>query len=217
MPVQVSETWSSWPILTAVVNVLSALAWPGVLLFLTLHFTDEIKTLFLRLSELGPRGAKFQAPTQATGSAKEQGTELDVTNTGAQITDPVMREFEKNNRKAFEAIDPSKRDEQLIWALTVEQLHRYFALAYSDIFGSQIWLLRQLNSRDLPRQECEMIFSNWLLRNPQLNGWTLDQYLNYLLVWRLIEQDGDRFRITETGRSFLGFLSQFRLREDRLN
>lgn len=195
----------------------------GAAIYLAFRFRKEIGALLMRLSELGLTGMKFQPPSQGTDnavtataeSASLQSEKVVMADTATEISDSVMAEFERNNWIAYDKIGSVDRDAQLIRGITIEQLNRYFAIAYSDIFGSQIWLLRKLNSQVLHRQDISAMFENWVHSNPNFENWNVEQYLKYLHSYQFIEVDNNVYKITETGRNFLNFLTRFRLREDR--
>lgn len=215
MPEQASLSWAGSPIWAGLADLLSTVVWTGTIVFLAWYYRSEIRALILRVSEIGLTGAKFQTLTQEADNAAGQVSELNRPIPTEPLSDPVMDQYEKQNWNVFEGLKPEEREKKLIRALTIEQMNRTFAIALSDIFGSQIWLLRKMNSRDLPQQEAEMLFASWHAQNPQYIGWNVDQYLNYLLAFRLIEKLGNDYKITNTGRNFLDFLTNFRLREDR--
>ena len=86
---------------------------------------------------------------------------------------------------------------------------RRHALIYRAIFGSQIAVVRLLNTRpciDVP--VVLEFFSTIRSRNPDFyDGMTFDQWLGYLRVVKLVRQDGDKIAITPEGREFLDYLT----------
>ncbi len=103
----------------------------------------------------------------------------------------------------------------LVRELTLEQLRRSYALAYANIYGSQIRLLRDLETRDLTRFDVEKRYEDLRLSHPIFNQWSVNQYMLFLINWKFVIEEGGLFKITETGSNFLKFLADFGLSEER--
>lgn len=125
--------------------------------------------------------------------------------------------IEEKTRENLKVIREEDKVDQLVRALTAQQMYKMFALVYANIFGSQIRFLRMLNARDIPHSETSALFNDLQRANPEFGQDTMDQYVKFLLVNGLVGLVDTNYIITETGRGFLEFLGAARLSEERRN
>ena len=95
--------------------------------------------------------------------------------------------------------------------LSFEQIHNL-------IFGSQIFLLKKLNEVAGQGKPKEFIDSHYQhvqeLFSDQLGGWTLEQYLSFLLGRLLITIADNTYHITNFGVEYLTWIVRNGRRED---
>lgn len=107
----------------------------------------------------------------------------------------------------------------LVRQLAVTQAIAAAETIYRTIFGSQITLLRNMNTTPgtVPRQVVEAFYSAAALRFTDLYAtYSFQQWLNYLLENGLIEtKDQLQFSICVDGREFLKWLTDRGLRDDK--
>lgn len=133
------------------------------------------------------------------------------------LTDPVAIELEEKIKRDLENIDPKEKEQRLVRALTYSQLNRHFALAYANIFGSQIRALDRLNAQSITHFEAQQLFEELQKDNDLFKDWTLSNYLQFLYAWRFIKEEGGALHITPTGQNFLLFITTSHLSKDRLH
>jgi hypothetical protein len=108
----------------------------------------------------------------------------------------------------------------LIRHLAVYQLLYAAEQLYRVIFGSQIALLKAMNTSaggGCPRAVIEVVYNSAKARYPELYPkYSVGRYIDYLVTQNLIAtKNGEWFEITEGGRGFLKWMIDQRLREDK--
>lgn len=202
------------PFWESLFNLLAALAWPIAAIAIARIFRTEIKNLFLRVTKVSFSGAEFGLSHQKSPEDSVEKKSLSQIETN-ELADPTMQRIESKNSKELATFQPEDREKILLRALTVAQLEKNFSIAYTSIFGSQIRALDLLNSRAVARVEAEELFKANSEGDTVLSSWTLDQYMNYLLAWEFVEYHDGTYKITETGRNFLRFLTNTGLSKER--
>ena len=209
---------STWiPYLIVVLDFLKGMAWPLAALFIAALFSREIKQMIPRIRQVGPSGLHIESADQEGANPKELSKDGLSTVSVGELTDPVALAIENENRTFLEDIASEDQTARLLRALTVQQLYKSFAIAYSYIFGSQIRALRELNVRSISRPQAEHMLKELKADEPVLREWELDQYLNFLVAWDFIVEEDGWFKITVTGKNFLLFLTEHSLPDDRPN
>ena len=209
---------STWiPYIVIILDFLKGVAWPLAALGIAALFSKEIKQILPRIKQLGPTGVHLESPEQE-GSKPDDVTAAGIASVSlGPLIDPVAANFEENTNDILENIPEVERVPRLVRALAFQQLNKSFALAYHGIFGSQIRALRELNVRNISRSQADDWFKELQKENSAFAEWNLDEYLNYLFSWQLVEESMGLISITETGRNFLRFLVEHKLSEDRPN
>jgi hypothetical protein len=136
---------------------------------------------------------------------------------------PVISEIEKNIKqelqdKGLEVVDETSK--VLLRHLAGTQLLFEFERIHSSIFGSQIYLLRQLNSLIPAGITEEEIFKHFERVKQQFSesyqNWTAEQYLSYLYSKLLITKDEQgNIHITKLGVEYLIWITRNGVREDK--
>lgn len=115
--------------------------------------------------------------------------------------DFIRQDLEKRNLKT-----DSEESRILIRQLALAQSTIWFERTYNLIFGSQLRLLKHLNETKRPVDNGYV--KNYFLVQQQrfpeeFSSWTADNYINFMLNTRLVEQVGEGFIITPEGSEFL--------------
>jgi hypothetical protein len=210
---------STWlPYLELALELVRAIAWPAAVFLVFRLYAAEFKSLFPRLQRVGLGGAELDFGDQSKARGHEIGHPLEPVNI-QELEDPVAKQFEEKVGVELDNLDlnPVQKEARLVRALAVTQLERSFALAYSSIFASQIQMLNLLNGRQLPKSEGSDLLKD-LQKNPvSFANWNIDQFMQYLIVWRFVEETDDTYSITITGRNFLKYLVNTGLSHERPN
>ena len=115
-------------------------------------------------------------------------------------------------------VEPQQLVNLLVKHLAVTQLYLRGEGIYRTIFGSQIALLRQLNTTNsLSRAELLPYYEKAKAAFPaQYENYSFDAYLKYLIGRVLIIAQADqRYAITVAGKEFLKWMTEMGLPEDK--
>jgi len=196
--------------------VLPAYAWAIAAIVVAIIFRPIVGKVLPRLAKLGPSGAEFhrEVSQRSTDVAPPA---IQSPHNEEPLTDPVAIELEEKIKRDLENIDPKEKEQRLVRALTYSQLNRHFALAYANIFGSQIRALDRLNAQSITHFEAQQLFEELQKDNDLFKNWTLSNYLQFLYAWRFIKEEGGALHITPTGQNFLLFITTSHLSKDRLH
>ncbi|WP_424940343.1 hypothetical protein [Aliiroseovarius sp. S253] len=195
---------------------MAALAWPIAVYFAAKLFKNELKTLLVRVKKVGPTGAEFDTVNQDNIEGPKPGSAL-AKESLAPLSDPVAEEFEGANWEALEKIPTDQREAALVRALTFAQLANSFERAYAGIFGSQLRTLNLLNGRDVPQAEAEDLLADYQEQSGLLQGWSIDEFMKYLIVWEFVDHRAGNYQITQNGRNFLQYLLTNRRSQEKPN
>jgi hypothetical protein len=135
----------------------------------------------------------------------------------------VITELENNIKRELKEKDLEVEDETakvLLRHLAGTQLLLEFERIHSMIFGSQLFLLRQLNA-NIPNGVTEVeVFLHFEKVKQQFlesfKNWTAEQYLSYLYSKFLITKDAENnIHLTNLGVEYLIWITRNGLREDK--
>jgi hypothetical protein len=201
------------PYILALVEVLRALVWPSVAAVVAYLYREDLRAVLPRIVRFGATGVELQ-PLQGMEAEPKPASKPTLAASNP-IKDPVMFRLDEANRTALQAKPEEEREEVLLAALVAAQMKGFFATIYANIFGSQIRFLRALNVRSLTRQEAEHWFADVQRQHDVFANWDLNGYFAFLRSWELVEEQGGLIGITETGRSFLRFLTDYQMSDER--
>jgi hypothetical protein len=205
--------------LDLIASVIQAIAWPIAIALIVYRIGPRMNVdgLLDRIHKAGPTGVEFYQQEAKQIEARTHQS-VDFVVDGMEILkDEIAAGIEKRNKAELAKISKDNKVPALLRALTVQQMHKSFAIAYTDIFGSQIRALEKLNTSSISQNEAEKMFSDLKLQEQALKDWTLEGYMNYLLIWNFVSFVEGYYSITETGRSFLHFVTENRLPREKLN
>jgi hypothetical protein len=215
--------WVTW--LEFISISIGHLAWPTAVVIGFLVFRSPIKALFDRIHSFGMAGAEAKfLPKQGSDEGFSFADNLEVQSDSAsdeKKTDDrtlptsafgsrVQLEVKEQFKNEISRLSDAEARDYLISALAKERIEKVFSAAYANIFGSQIRALQLLNdnggriSLDRAHAEFEVVRSEITI----FKDWTLEEFLNYLKNFQLIEKDLNGVRITLYGRAFLSFLAE---------
>lgn len=132
----------------------------------------------------------------------------------------VITELENSIKKelAEKGLDTSgETNKVLLRHLAGTQMLLYFEKIHATIFGSQIRLLRLLNSSNkLSEEDVFKYFSDVKKRfSDTLNSWSVEDYLGYLYNSSLISKENDKIFITNLGVEYLVWITRYKITEDK--
>lgn len=200
------------PYLMVLADLLKGIAWPTAFIVVGYYFRPELRGLLGKVHKVSRDGIEFTHIEQKTNRPDHASA---VAITDAPLKSRAAIIIEEENKKQLEVFAPAVREAVLLRSLTLQQLQKFFALAYGNIFGSQIQLMKDLSQKPLPREVVENYVDEQKAIHPELRDWPLDQYLHFLFQWEFIEFHEGIYRLTDTGGLFLLFLAQHNLSEKR--
>jgi hypothetical protein len=204
-------------LLALVFDLLKGIAWPLAVFGIACLFRREIKALLPRIKRAGPSGievseataieiqeyTKIQQPGEIT--AKPELKQLP----GISRT-PAIADLEMQLHESLTRLNPQHPVDVLIRELAESRLRTFFERVYNLITGSQIRLLRYLNTaQNASMDEVGQFFETTKTQFPEIySEATLEQWLGFLLRWNLIQANNDKLVLTKPGKDFLLFLHE---------
>lgn len=213
----------SW--LSAVVEIVKAIAWPIVVFLAVWRFRTEI----IAFLSLIPKGKKFEvdmlgvkaridvAEQQQSGQQNPAVEKIDITFS----LDPSHRQavnlIEQRLHAEIKALDSNKREAILVRALALSRMEAGHEFTYNRIFGSQILGLKRLNEMGRASiDDAREFFNPFAEQFPHIYAnYGFDGWLGFLKNGGLIVQTNSFLKITEFGRDFLIYLTDRRLAENK--
>ncbi|SEO19577.1 hypothetical protein SAMN05216227_105914 [Pseudorhodobacter antarcticus] len=179
---------STWiPYFEVLLELIRAIAWPTAVIIAALLFSKDLKSLLPRIKKVGPAGLELETVHQnSEGLSEVRSTAVSESPLG-ELTDAEAKRIEERNERELQAFPEEHHLKILLRALTMQELYRYFALAYANIFTSQIILLEILNSRKIGHEEADELFKSVQANHDQLKDWKLETYMRFLLNWNFIK------------------------------
>ena len=214
----VAEEW--------VIPILRLIVWPGLVAAVIWFYRKEIRSKLANVTTV--KGGKNVSVEFAPAMSEQQKASAGTPNK-PEITGN-HQEFEKVKAEASSSSLVKQRAAQILenlqkanftdpqkmelGAVVVAglQVENHFWKAFNFIFGTQIALLQELNSRPLPEQAVQTYFEGVKARFPDVySSATRDGYLAFLLNYGLIQIIEGQYAITEQGREFLVWMARSQL------
>ena len=217
--------------MTAIVNLVSGLAWPFVVALVVWYFRNDLKTALKRVTEVGLTGAKFQPPSppeqqipspasavtaqelpapKSDVPAPKPGVQAYIAQVKSFISadqlDPVLQKLKTDLATVAMTSDQLEVMLYLAASLTVQLSHER---NYNAIFGSQINLLAQANSAGgIAPAMANALYEQAKAANPIFAAaYKFDQWIGYLINASLLTQSQTgAYVLTNYGRGFLKYI-----------
>jgi hypothetical protein len=196
-------------VLTALAEILKALAWPSVAILVLFRFAPELRNLINRLRE--GAGAKFDPTPQGQANL----TPILPSSTGSSALVPFLKtpaldtwEQTIKNMPLLKAVnDPGQREDILVNVFARFTLNYQFEIADSNMWASQLALVSYLLAH--PQGESaenlqRLFYEPAQARFPEMfANYPFDSYLGFLQRSGLVSRSKDHVSITPTGTEFL--------------
>lgn len=189
-----------------ILEYLKVIIWPSVILICIFLFKSNIAGLIERMDEWD---IPFIGKGKTSGMLKQQ---QEGISTDSKISQDEENDFKAVLEKRETEVSALKKNtDELAEQLTRAQVDLDFERIYNLIFASQIELLSTINYLD--RANFDYIIDYFLkVKNknrPVFNEWDVAQYIRFLLINQLIENDIQKTQIiiTQKGRAFLAYLA----------
>ena len=192
------------------------IAWPVAVflfsVFFVILFRRSIHELIGRIREVSRDGIKAGSEHPQKGAVA---TPPDADKLMRAFDSVVLQQQEEaiqNDLHRKGLTDKSKTIDILVRHLAATQLNLYFEKVNSVIWGSQIHLLQELNSKTLPVPAESLLpfYEIAAKKYPKpYEDYTFEDYLRYLQVNGLVViNEGSDYQITELGSEFLQYLAK---------
>ena len=206
---------NSIPVANLLQDIFKYAAWPCfgsvafiiIVIFFLVYFNKGISTLLSRTRKIGREGMEMSPESQKVKEKDPSAEEL------MSVFDSRVRlEQEKLIKKDLESyglLDQNEVVDVLVRHLAATQLELYFEKVNATIWGSQISILKRLNStpQGLAVESLELSYDIVAKLHPNVfTHYSFKQYLNFLLSWNLIIEQDNLYRITFLGKDFLSYL-----------
>ena len=222
-PYQVS---TGLPYIALFVEAVQWLAWPVAIVVVARVLKGPLSNAMNKLIELSYGNVKAVFASQASHaeSLDQPLSKLQLPMDPAPnvIIDNNLSEAQKQVREfvmqELEEFPENQKMNVLIVSVATERLQKHFALAYANIFGSQIRALELLNQRNkvILIGEASAMFTELQSQHEEFRDWTLERYLSYLRNFDLIEISDREIRLTPIGKDFVVWLGVVGLDKGKL-
>ncbi|MCU7247963.1 winged helix-turn-helix domain-containing protein [Pseudomonas koreensis] len=227
------DAWNGfWGWLVSLINgAWVGFQWPHAALLITwiviANFKEQLATTIGRVNEVGPvKLFNPPAPSQvepagtnvlgAGVDAETIETPASTGNRGIPLPPIVfphtMSVARRNLDLEVDGIQGSELTEYLKSRLSFVRALLDFEWIYLMIFGGQIEFLTFLNQKVGLICSREEAAGLWDIHKAKFEGkldaWSMDQYINFLFLKELVQQDGQNYMITAKGREFLMWMIQ---------
>jgi len=205
--------------LTFFSEISKSIAWPICLGIVVTVFHKQISNLIQRIVKIDKEGitviplSEYQLEKPKTEAVQSL---LDVVSK----TD-LINSIEENIREDLKerALTTDDSIEVLIRHFAGTKLLLAFEQIHSQIFGSQLFLLKNLNQivgQGRSITFLEDYFEDIKTSYPEaFNNWSIEQYLNYLFVNALIIKNENQIHITTKGVEYLTWIARNGIQDNK--
>jgi hypothetical protein len=173
----------------------------------------------LEFEALGVKAKISAAESQqvAAGNEISVGGKLPTKQVVAPSPRAAVSFIEQALRSAAANIPQQDRDAVLIRELAVARVDRGHEFVYNRIFGSQILGLKRLNEATRATvDQAREFFKPYAEKYPAVySNYGFEGWLGFLTNTGLVVQNGHLLEITDIGRDFLHYLTEWRLSDDK--
>jgi hypothetical protein len=188
-----------------------SLAWPLVVLIVTMRYRDEIRELVPRVRRAGPTGVEFEPANQQDTVKSDVVSESSKLQQKTYIpnSSPVVAEMEKRFKDDLSSFQDVSHVDVLVRELATARLAASFEFILSIIFGSQIEGLRLLDQMStVTIDEARGFFETYRKANPDFYTNGFEGWLHFLKLQELVKEEDGKLKITDLGKEFLIFLTR---------
>ena len=194
------------------------LKWPGVVLVcfgvVIICFRQQVAAFLGRVDSVGKDGLKAAPLTQLEQQAKQEIEREKSKN--VQELSQAFSSLAVREREGLIKAELQKRHldysgdtvDILVTHLAHALIALHFEQTYKVIFGSQIYILKQVNTKGMVTEgELAAHFEHVKkLFAPSFNTWAVESYILYVVNSGLIKKDGGVYVLTTLGFEFLPWI-----------
>lgn len=206
------------------VNIVKEAVWPVVFLLTVLSFMllfrTQLAALISRITSIDKSGVKTSpAPESQREQQKTEAVQELLLSIGDSI---VLRDIEGRIKSFLKDLGLAIEGDTikvLIKHLAATQILLEFEQVHNLIFGSQIFLMKRLNEVTGQGQSKAIVVAHFehvrQMFRPDLDGWSFDQYMTFLLAKSLVTVTRDVYHITNIGVEYLTWMARTGRSENR--
>lgn len=187
-----------------------------------LNVSESLKKTVSSPTNLSTKTEDSQASEEKSkNESKENNTNLklkeidDSLNTATSKSVLYYEEVIRDDLKELKSDEPKQID-ILVKALAITEGKLYYQNLHNAIWGSQVALLHHLNS-NLQGSSLEVLkvfYDRGAKKTPAMyTDYKFEQYLEYLIVHKLIKKEDSHCLITQLGIDYLGYLVLYGIKE----
>jgi hypothetical protein len=189
---------------TMFVKLIGAIGWPMVATLAMFVFRTPLIAALARLRKVGP--AELEPIAQQAPQAVESVATPEPTVVAAP-PGSILGNSRKLVEDIVQKVPEGSRTKQLQDVLATAVVSVQYEQFNFLILGSQLNLLRDLNSTPLPRKYAETIYTMASANEPGFfSAYTFQQWLDWLKLALLVDQNGDLLHLTYDGREFFKYV-----------
>ena len=186
-------------------------AWPiavvVIVIFAFVFFRKEIKNILNRTKKLKIFGVAASVQREQK-AFEEQSQVLKILN---KFDSQLVLDYEKLIKERIELDEikiPSERESYLLKLLARAVINGTFEMIYSQIFGTQLRLLEDLNQKSSGESKSNLkkYYDEYSTMFNLPDPASYDSYFGFLQSWDLIKITGDNVAITLQGRELLLYI-----------
>lgn len=209
------ERLLSWPVAAFALGCLFKEAFRG-LLYRVLEFRFNKEGLGFTVS---PALLQVEADTAKKGLALESSQTVSLGAAKLESGNPLVQQQEQRIRDDIKKanLDSQTALELIGNRLAVTQMSLAAERIYRTIFGTQIFILKNVNSSGpAEREKLLQVYNFAKAANPQIyESYSFEQYVSFLLSQGVLSTNGERYFITETGKQFLKWMTDVGVSESK--
>lgn len=193
--------------------IIDVLKWPIVVLIIVLIIRRPIVSLINRVTKIGHGGTTLEALQQQVAEQQEK---KKISNFAQALglfrpeTVEFFRDAVYSETEIKKLITDKEKVDHLIDYSIVLYIIKHYESIYNSIFGSQILMLQQLNTLVSEDKESLRRYYSYAQKlNPKFyDGYSYEQYLEFLFTFNLITDEKGEIKITILGVDFLKYLTE---------
>ena len=201
-----------------ILEYLKVIAWPIVVIIIISVFHNNLSNLIDRIQKFkGPGGIEIQAELMKNTQEKiVNNPELKKEDEDVLFTPDHNILFDtsiSDNASSLYSLQSSlsstkDKNKSLIIELNESKIHLHFEKISSYMFGSQIKFLELLYTKqNMSKKELENFYTSLIEKYFVFLSWSSDEFIKYMLFYKLIEIKNIEISITQKGINFIKYLN----------
>lgn len=207
-------------LLNFAIEMTKALAWPFSIVVITIFCRPIIKAIpdILKRPFSVKKGDIEISVAEAQQLKSSPAADISLPSVIPAPPQPAVKIIEDRITKELESYPQASRESILLRALSIQKVISGHEYTYNRIFGSQILALKRLNSKGHATiEDAKVFFQEYAKKYPDLyTSYSFENWISFLSNNALITNEDGILKITEFGISFLMYLTESALTDEKL-